>query len=285
MASSLAGLLSADIGRIEVRAFPDGETYLRLIDNPAGRAVMLVCTLHHPNDKLLPLLFAAATIRELAATYVGLVAPYLAYMRQDTRFRPGEAVTSRHVARLLSEAFDWLVTVDPHLHRHSSLAEIYSIPTRIAHAAPLIARWVRDNVHDAVIIGPDSESKQWVSEVAKDAGVPFAVLEKHRHGDRDVTIEVKSLNSLADHTPVLVDDIISSGTTMIEAVRVLMPRTKRSPVCLGVHGLFADRADELLARAGARVITCNTVPHSTNAIDVAPLLAAAITSPNFVIAQ
>lgn len=285
MASSLAGLLSADIGRIEMRAFPDGETYLRLIDNPAGRAVMLVCTLHHPNDKLLPLLFAAATVRELAATYVGLVAPYLAYMRQDTRFRPGEAVTSRHVARLLSEAFDWLVTVDPHLHRHSSLAEIYSIPTRIAHAAPLIARWVRDNVRDAVIIGPDSESKQWVLEVAKDAGVPFAVLEKHRHGDRDVMIEVKNLNSLADHTPVLVDDIISSGTTMIEAIRVLMPRTKRSPVCLGVHGLFADRADELLSRAGARVITCNTVPHSTNAIDVAPLLAAAITSPNFVIAQ
>jgi ribose-phosphate pyrophosphokinase len=276
MAVSLAGILKADLGRIEIRTFPDGETYLRLIDNMAGRAVVLVCTLQHPNDKLLPLLFAATTARELGATSVGLVAPYLAYLRQDSRFQPGEAVTSRHVAHLISEAFDWLVTVDPHLHRYSSLEEIYRIPARIVHAAPLIARWIRDNVRDAVIIGPDSESKQWVSEVAEDAGVPFAVLEKHRHGDRQVTIDAKNIDSLTDRTPVLVDDIISSGRTMIETVRVLSPLGKSPPVCIGVHGLFADQADKILARAGARVITCNTVPHSTNAIDVATLLAATV---------
>ncbi|HET7680964.1 MAG TPA: ribose-phosphate pyrophosphokinase [Xanthobacteraceae bacterium] len=276
MAASLVRFLRADIGHIETRSFPDGETYLRLADNPAGRAVALVCTLQHPNDKLLSLLFAAATARELGATSVGLVAPYLAYLRQDSSFQPGEAVTSRHVAHLLSGTFDWLVTVDPHLHRYSSLQEIYRIPARIAHAAPLIARWIRENVSDAVIIGPDSESKQWVSEVAKDAGAPFAVLEKHRYGDRQVSIDVKHTSSLAGRTPVLVDDIISSGRTMIEAVRVLSPLTKRSPVCIGVHGLFADHSDDILKQAGARLITCNTVPHSTNAIDVAPLLAAAL---------
>lgn len=278
MAASLASLLGAVTGRIETRTFPDGETYLRLIDDPAGRAVVLVCTLQHPNDRLLPLLFAAATARELSAASIGLVAPYLAYMRQDSRFQTGEAVTSRHVAGLLSEAFDWLATVDPHLHRYSSLQDIYRIPAHVVHAAPLIARWVRENVHDAVIIGPDSESKQWVSEVAREAGTPFAVLEKHRHGDRKVTIDVKNIGSLAGRTPVLVDDIISSGRTMIEAVRVLSPMTQQAPVCIGVHGLFADRSDEALKQAGARVITCNTVPHATNAIDVAPLVVDAIRS-------
>jgi ribose-phosphate pyrophosphokinase len=103
----------------------------------------MLCTLDHPNDKLLSLLFAAATARELKASPVGLVCPYLAYMRQDQRFKPGEAVTSRQVAHLLSDAFDWLVTVDPHLHRYSSLAEIYRVPARVIHAAPLVSQWTR----------------------------------------------------------------------------------------------------------------------------------------------
>jgi ribose-phosphate pyrophosphokinase len=277
MAASLAGILRADIGCMEMREFPDRETYLRLVDDPAGRPVMLICTLQHPNENVLPLLFAASTAHELGAVSVGLVAPYLAYMRQDTRFRPGEAVTSRQVAKLLSGAFDWVATVDPHLHRYASLKEIYSIPVHVAHAAPLIAQWIRNNVANALIIGPDSESKQWVSEVARGASLPFAVLEKHRIGDRDVRIEVKNMQGLADRTPVIVDDIISSGQTMLAAVRVLKQNSQSSPVCLGVHGLFADRSDEALARAGARVVTCNTVPHATNEIDVSSLLAAAIT--------
>ena len=276
MAKSLANLLGADMGRIDMRSFPDGETSLRLVDDPAGRAVMLACTLDRPNDKLLSVIFAAATARELGATSVGLVAPYLAYMRQDTRFHPGEAVTSHHVARLLSDAFDWVVTVDPHLHRYASLAEIYRIPACAAHAAPLIAQWVRDHVADALIIGPDSESKQWVSEVAKDAGVPFTVLEKRRRGDRDVEIHLKNLEIMQDRTPVLVDDIISSGRTMVEAIRALRMHTACDPVCVAVHGLFAEHADEILTRVGARVVTCNTVLHETNAIDVTPILASAI---------
>src|SRR6266508_3440828 len=83
--------------------------------------------------------------------------PYLAYMRQDRRFKPGEAVTSRQVAQLLSKAFDWLVTVDPHLHRYGALGEIYTIPTRIIHAAPLSYDGVKQNVPDPLIIGPDSD--------------------------------------------------------------------------------------------------------------------------------
>jgi ribose-phosphate pyrophosphokinase len=278
MAASLARFRQGHIGRIETRSFPDGETYLRLIDDPDGREVVLVCTLQHPNDRLLPLLFTAETARELGATSVGLVAPYLAYLRQDTRFHSGEAVTSRHVAHLLSDAFDWLATVDPHLHRYASLKEIYRIPTRVVHAAPLIGQWVNNNVDDAIIIGPDQESEQWVSEVAKEAGAPFAVLEKQRQGDRQVIIDVKKLDAIADRTPVLVDDIISSGKTMVGAVTGLFAIAKRAPICIGVHGLFSDRADDELQRAGARVITCNTVPHPTNAIDVAPALAAAIPS-------
>jgi ribose-phosphate pyrophosphokinase len=278
MTRALARAVRAAVGAVELHASPDGETYLRFVPDLSGRALVIVCTLDRPNEKILPLLFAAAAARELGAAAIGLVSPYLAYMRQDRRFKPGEAVTSREVARLLSDAFDWLVTVDPHLHRYGSLAEIYRIPTRTVHAAPLISHWIRAHVVNPFVIGPDSESEQWVSAVARDADAPYAVLEKVRRGDRDVEISIKNLRDLEGRTPVLVDDIISSGRTMIEAVRLIVKRGAAPPICLAVHGLFADRCDALLAQSGARVVTSNSIPHETNGINVAPLLADSVSA-------
>jgi ribose-phosphate pyrophosphokinase len=276
MTKSLSQSLGAEIGQIELRTFPDGETRLQFLTDLSGRALIVICTMNRPNDKILSLLFAAATGCELGATHVGLVAPYLAYMRQDRRFKPGEAVTSRQVARLLSDAFDWLVTVDPHLHRYGSLSEIYRIPTRIVHAAPLMSQWIRAHVPNPLIIGPDSESEQWVSAVAKEANAPYAVLQKIRSGDREVSISVENLPELDGRTPVIVDDIISSGRTMIEAVRLIIAQGATTPVCIAVHGLFADNSDALLAQAGARVVTSNSIPHDTNGIDVGERIAASI---------
>jgi ribose-phosphate pyrophosphokinase len=276
LARALTQTLDAKFLELELHAFPDGESYLRFLGEVAGRRLVIVCTLNLPNEKMVPLLFAAATARDLGAARVGLVAPYLAYMRQDRRFKPGEAVTSREIARLLSDAFDWLVTVDPHLHRYKSLSEIYRNPTRVVHAAPLISPWIRQNVPDALIIGPDSESRQWVAAVARDADAPYAVLDKVRRGDRSVEISIDNLPPLDGRTPVLVDDIISSGRTMIEAVRLIRTLTAKPAVCIAVHGLFSDSSDRILARAGARVITSNTIPHATNEVDVSGLLASSI---------
>ncbi|MDU6730977.1 MAG: ribose-phosphate pyrophosphokinase, partial [Bradyrhizobium sp.] len=259
LTTELADQLDCETGKLNTRQFPDGETYLRFATDLNKRSVAIVCTLAHPDEKILPLIFAAATARELGASKVGLVAPYLAYMRQDRRFNAGEAVTSRQVARLISEAFDWMVTIDPHLHRYGDLSEIYSIPTRVVHAAPLISKWVKANIEKPLIIGPDSESEQWVAAVASDAAAPYCVLEKVRHGDRDVRITLRNLEAWQGRTAVLVDDIISSGRTMIEAVRLLAGQGWPPPVCIAVHGLFADHSDELLVGAGARVVTTNSV--------------------------
>ena len=271
-AQALAAALQAETATLELRHFPDGETYLRYSDELSARDVVIVCTLDHPDTKLVPLLFAAKTAREIGARKIGLVAPYLAYMRQDRRFHPGEAVTSRYVAELLSGAFDWLITIDPHLHRYHSLGEVYTIPNRVVQAAPLLSAWIRSNVAAPVLIGPDSESEQWVSAVAADAGAPFTVLEKTRRGDREVEIRIKDAERTRGRTPVFVDDIISSGHTMLEAIRQVRNTNAAPPVCLAVHGLFADQSDKILAAAGAVVVTTNTVMHATNAIDVVPLL-------------
>ena len=213
-ADALARELGAEAARGEVRRFPDGEWYVRIDSPVVGRDVAVVCPLDQPDEKFLAASLAAGTARDLGASRVGIVAPYLAYMRQDCRFRRGEGVTSAYFARLISSTFDWLVTVDPHLHRRASLGEIYSIPTRVAHAAPLLAAWINGNVEKPLLVGPDGESEQWVSAVAEGAGAPYVVLEKTRRGDRDVEIALPSVGRYAGRTPVLVDDIVSTATTM-----------------------------------------------------------------------
>lgn len=254
---------------LEHRRFPDGETYLRVLGDVAGADVAVVAQLRDPDAHVPGLIFLADTLRDLGAAHVGLIAPYLPYMRQDARFQPGEAITSVSFGRLLSAAFDWLATVDPHLHRHASLAEVYTIPTEVVPSAPAIAAWVQTQVKHPCIVGPDEESEQWVREVAGYIGRPHAVLRKVRHGDRSVSLELPDLAALEGHTPVLVDDIISSAHTMAEAVRALRGRGSPPPVCVGVHALFAPGSAQLLVEAGAdRVVTCNTVPHASNAIDV-----------------
>jgi ribose-phosphate pyrophosphokinase len=277
LASDLCRHLPAERGEVTLRRFPDGESYVRLHSSPAGRVVVVAATLHRPDDKFLPLVFVAETARELGARQVVLVAPYLAYLRQDRRFHPGEGVSSRYFARLLSQAFGGLVTVDPHLHRYPSLDAVYGIPSRVVPAAPVVSEWIRDQVEQPLLVGPDSESAQWVEAVARNADAPFVVLDKVRRGDRDVEVSVPQVERWTGHTPVLVDDIISTGRTMIETVGHLRRAGMAAPVCVGVHGVFADDAEEalLLAAGASRVVTTSTIPRSTSAIDLCEPVAAA----------
>ncbi|HKJ72714.1 MAG TPA: ribose-phosphate pyrophosphokinase [Alphaproteobacteria bacterium] len=278
LGKNLAHDTGSQLGEVDVRRFPDGESYVRLLTPVHDRPVALVDTLAQPDSKILPLLFAAAAAKDLGATRVGLVAPYLAYMRQDRRFNPGEAVSSTHFGRLLSGWLDWLVTVDPHLHRHASLDEVYTIPNQVVQAAPLISEWIRKNVENPVLVGPDEESKQWVSRVAERAGAPYTVLHKIRHGDRDVEVSAPDVGRWRDHTPVLVDDIISTARTMIETIKGLQKLDLAAPVCVGVHAVFAGSAyEDLVAAGAARIVTCNTIPHASNLIDLTePIVEAAV---------
>ncbi|MFD3263829.1 ribose-phosphate pyrophosphokinase [Phenylobacterium ferrooxidans] len=272
----LAAQLHAELGVLETRQFPDGESYVRVRSDVTGRTAILVCSLTRPDAQFLRLVFAARTLRELGATRLILVAPYLAYMRQDKRFLPGEAVTSTHFAQLISAEVDRLVTIDPHLHRHAALSEIYTVPATALHAAPLLADWIAAQVELPLIIGPDSESEQWVTEVARRAGAPHLVLEKSRHGDRDVDIAMPDLTPWRDRRPVLIDDIVSSGRTMIEVADGLRARGLPPPVCVTVHALFAEDAFAELARRAERIVSTDTLPHPSNGISVAGLLADAL---------
>lgn len=277
LACGIARHLDAELGAFTVRRFPDGESYVRLLCDIEGQYAVVVCTLFQPDDKILPLYYLTKLLKDSGAQSVTLVAPYLAYMRQDKVFNPGEAVTSDYFAALLSSFVDRLITIDPHLHRHGSMSELYSIPCKVIHAAPLLSDWIRKNVVNPVIIGPDSESEQWVSEVAAAAGAPFLVLEKVRRGDHDVDVSKPAVEPFSSHTPVLVDDIISTAHTMIETLKHLRVAGMAAPVCIGVHPLFAGNAyDDLVSAGAAEVVSCNTIQHPSNRIDVAGMLATSI---------
>ena len=277
LARALAAELDAELGGLEVRRFPDGETYVRLDSDVAGRDVVIAASLSQPDPKLAQLHFIARTARELGAASIVLAAPYLAYMRQDRQFRPGEGLTSRFFADFVSAFVDGLVTVDPHLHRIAKLSDLYRIPSQVVHAAPFIGNWLQANVSSPVVIGPDEESRQWVAAVAEAAGAPHVVLSKVRHGDRNVEVSVPQLEAWRGRTPVLVDDIVSTARTMIEAVKHLKAAATSAPVCIGVHAIFAGSAyEDLLAAGAGRVVSCNTIEHLSNAIDVRPALAQAV---------
>ncbi|HET6989837.1 MAG TPA: ribose-phosphate diphosphokinase, partial [Bacteroidia bacterium] len=190
LTQSLAEKTGIPIGELEIRKFPDGETFAKIISEVKDCRAIIVCSLDRPDEKILPLYFICKTLKEFGALRVELVAPYLAYMRQDKRFHEGEAVTSDAFAALLSGFIDCMLTVDPHLHRHHSLSEIYSIPTTIIPAAEVVAGWIKNNIQKPLLIGPDEESGQWVKEVAKSANAPFEILFKKRKGDNDVEVSI-----------------------------------------------------------------------------------------------
>lgn len=273
LADRVSDLAGMPIGPVESRQFPDGETYLRIDADCTGRNIVLTCTLDRPNDKILPLLFLADAARALGARRVGLVTPYLAYLRQDRQFRAGEAVTSRTFGRILSGSVDWLVTIDPHLHRYGSLDDVYGVPSRVIHAAPAIAAWIAGHVERPVLVGPDAESAQWVTDVADRVGAPSVVMRKERSGDQAVKVSAPDMDAYRQHTPVIVDDVVSSGHTLIETVKCLVRAGLRAPVCVAVHALFSHDAALALSDAGAaRIVTSTSVPHPTNQIDIVPLM-------------
>jgi len=274
-AQKLVAALQADGAPIEVHPFPDGESLVRVADTAS--TALVYCSLNDPNTKLVELLLAAAALRDRGARRVMLIAPYLGYMRQDIAFRPGEAVSQKVIGRLLADTFDGVLTIDPHLHRIATLNEaIPDIPAIAISATPLLAQALAE-ASDTVLAGPDSESHQWVSEVARLAGLPFIIGEKQRHGDRDVQVAYADAGKVTGKHVVLVDDLISSGRTLIEAAKALYGAGAARVDALAAHSLASNADIAALGAAGiATIRASDSVAGDLNTIPTASLLADAI---------
>lgn len=275
-AARLAAALAVPLHVVDRHRFPDGEVKLRLPAALPPRVIMLR-GLHHPNEKLVELLLAAPGARELGARDVTLVAPYLAYMRQDMAFAPGEVVSQRHVGALLAHAFDAVITVDPHLHRVRSIDEVVPRGRGVAlSAAPLLGGWIAQQVAAPVLIGPDEESEQWLREAARAHGLEAASGRKLRRGDCDVSVALPDID-VQGRSVVLIDDVASTGHTLATSASQLRERGAASIDVAVTHALFVGDAIERLRQAGVRhVWSTDAVPHETNRVSVVPLLAEAL---------
>ncbi len=275
-ARALAEAAGLPYAGVAVHRFPDGESQVRLPHKLPERLV-IYRSLDRPNEKLVELALAVATARDLGARDLTLVAPYLCYMRQDKAFVPGEAVSQRILGALLAEWFDALVTVDPHLHRVPRLADAVPVKHAIClSAAGPMAEFLEHALDGPLVLGPDSESHQWVAAVAATQGLDYGVAVKERLGDREVRICLPELD-FRGRAVVLVDDVVSTGSTLVATAEALRPEHPASVSVLVAHGLFVEGALERLAGAGVTAIwSSDSVPHPTNRVYLARLLAGAL---------
>ncbi|MBT9489558.1 MAG: ribose-phosphate diphosphokinase [Rubrivivax sp.] len=279
LAAELARALGWPLAAVRCHAFPDGEWKLTLPATLPPRVAVLR-GLHQPNAKLAALMILAPAARELGALDLALVAPYLAYMRQDMAFQPGEAVSQRHIGRALAGWFDTVLTVDPHLHRVATMDEV--VPGRrglAVSAAALIGAHVAAQVPGALLLGPDEEAGQWARVAARAGGLQADVCHKVRHGDRDVHVALPAGLAVQGRPVVLVDDVASTGRTLVEAARAVLAAGAATVDVAVTHALFVGDALAQVHAAGVRhVWSTNCVPHPSNVICVAPLLAQALRS-------
>jgi len=275
-ATRIAQAANLSMGLIERHRFPDGELKLRLPASLPERSIILR-SLDHPNEKLIEIMLAGATARTLGARHLTLVAPYLAYMRQDIAFAPGETVSQNIIGKFLAGLFDKLITVDPHLHRSPTLRQAVPVAQAIAlsGAAPL-SDLIAQRRPSALLVGPDEESSQWIATAANRHHLEHGVCRKARLGDNAVSIDLNGLNP-AGKAVVLLDDIASTGHTLAQAAKRLLAAGAASVDVAVTHALFVNDALQVIQQAGVgKIWSTDCIEHPTNAVSVAPLIAEAL---------
>ena len=279
LTEELAAALEWPHAEIEVHRFPDGESRVRLPAELPSHIVICL-SLDHPNEKLVELILAADAARTNGAKRVTLVTPYLCYMRQDKAFHPGEAVSQKSVGALLGRAFDDVVTVDPHLHRIVHLAEaITSSQALSLSAARPIAEFIRAHFERPLLLGPDAESQQWVSSIAEIGELDFIIGDKQRMGDRNVHIHLPDISVVVGRDVVVVDDMASTGRTVVAAIESVRDSSPCSISVIVTHALFVGDAEARIRMAGAdHLWSSDSIEHATNAVALSPLLAETLSS-------
>ena len=255
-----------------------GEIKIRFLTNIKGKDVALVQSFYcdsdwHINDSVVEAIFAAETAKELGAKKVILVAPYFPYLRQDKRFKAGECVSVKVIAGLIDKYFDKVFVVDPHLHREAQLSHIFKISSHKITSNPLIADYIQKNIKNPLIVGPDWESYKWAQRVAEKIGCEYVILEKVRYSGRKVKVILNRKIELGDKSVVFVDDMISTGNTILEAAKDIRRLGAKKFFCVAVHGIFVEKALERLRKANINVVTTNTIPNKVSKIDISWLVA------------
>lgn len=274
IARSVARSLHAAYTEIFVEDFPDSEFHLALKKNPKNKTVVILGSLsRNPDDKLIEAILAGGIARDYGAKKVILMATYFPYLRQDRHFFKYDSFSSKHIMKLMGN-FDHIITIDPHLHRITRMSGFSPKAESITTNA-LIARYIKRRFkNDFTIVGPDEESAQWSAQIARMLKQDVVVLKKTRFSSTKIAV-VQNASQTFRKNVIIIDDIISTGKTLVGALALAKRQGARHLVCIGIHGLLVNHADVLITKH-AELVTTNTIPNQYARIDIAPIVVDAL---------
>lgn len=264
----------------EIKMFPDGEIYVRFLGDVTKEEVVVIQSLgHQPNQYLVELFLMLDALKDLKAKRIVTVLPYFAYARQDERFKPGEAISLQTVSRLIEAAgADHIFTIDSHRHRVIDQDRLTKVPLDDLTAMTELAKYVNStfSLKDPAVIGPDAEAGAWAKIAADTLGIEYDALEKKRYDAETVEIKPRTLD-VKNRDVLIVDDIISTGNTIIKAIDVLKKNGANDIYVACTHPLLVLNALVRIYKAGAiDVVGTDTVLSSISHVTVAPVIANAV---------
>jgi ribose-phosphate pyrophosphokinase len=272
--------------KLDLKKFPDGERYIRVLGDVEGKTVNVVQSMYQqPDDYLLEYFLIVDNLKDLGASMVRGIIPYFAYARQDGRFNPGEAFSLKTVVNLIQAVgTDEVFTIDLHLHRIESISKVFKIPSTNLTVVPDLARYVKQNLklRNPAVVGPDEEAEQWAKMAAKELSADYDVLEKHRVSASEdkkfgeVDIKPREL-TMKGRDVLIVDDIISTGGTIVKAMDILKKNGANKIYVATCHAVLVEGALMKIYEAGAEmVIGTDTIPSPISYVSAAPAVARAV---------
>ncbi len=260
----LAKELKCKYSSLFIHEFPDGEFKLRFDVPLRGQEVLLVQSLSvKPNDYLVELLIAIETAKQLGATKVTAVLPYLCYARQDIAFEQGEGVSAFVITDLINySGADVVYTVMTHLHRVPTLKKLFHLPGENVAPFQEMAAWISSNANlkDVVLVGPDWESKNVVDPIAQILKVPVVYFEKVRSGNRKVKQTLKGNYNVKGKTAVILDDTISTGMT-IQGAALTLKKLGAKKIMVGTVHLMGEEGAKRCLKLTKLFAASDSIPN------------------------
>ncbi len=275
LAREVADEINAELGQLTVKKFPDGELYIRIETDVRGKECAVIQSTSMPQGRnLIELFLLIDTLKELGAKRIKTVVPFFSYSRQDKSFNPGEAVTSRTIAKHIEINSDEFYSIN--LHKDSIL-DFFNIPAKNLDASPILGEYFKTyELESPVVVGPDRGAINMAESVAEVLGGTADYLEKKRQGPGKVEMKPKKL-SVKNRDVILVDDIIDSGGTMLVASEMLKSQGAFNVMVGCIHPVLTTNiVTKLFAAGAADVVATNTIPSQISFITVSSLIADAI---------
>lgn len=274
LAANIAREMGDVLCPLESRKFPDGERYIRIKGDVEDGVVVVQSTGYPQDENLMELFLILKTIHRMGVKKIKTVIPYFGYGRQEKSFNYGEAVSAEVVCQLIEFAgASSIYSVNLH---EQSICDLFSVPACNLSAMPPIADYVTDNVEDPVIIAPDKGALGFAQEVASILNCESDYLEKVRLSPEKVDTKPKNLD-VEGRDVVIVDDIISTGGTIVNACNILKQHQARRIVVSCVHPvLVGDALLKIFAAGADDVVGTDTLKSEVSNVSVASLVADAL---------